>query len=55
MLNHAFLIIAHDSPELLRRIIDNLRAPNHFFFVHLDKKVDRQSFMMGGGTVYRQY
>lgn len=44
MLNHAFLIIAHDSPELLQRIVDKLAAPNHFFFVHLDKKVDRHLF-----------
>lgn len=34
---HAFLIIAHDSPDLLQRIIDRLEAPNHFVFVHYDK------------------
>ena len=27
MLNHAFLIIAHDSPELLKRIINNVKVP----------------------------
>jgi len=53
MLNHAFLIIAHDSPELLKRVIDNLRAPNHYFFIHLDKKTDIQLFnSMGGGVNY---
>ena len=26
MLNHAFLIIAHDSPELLKRIINNVKV-----------------------------
>lgn len=37
-MNHAFLIMAHDSPELLVRIINRLEAPNHFFFIYLDKK-----------------
>lgn len=37
-MNHAFLIMAHDSPELLQRIINNIQAPNHYVFVHLDKK-----------------
>lgn len=32
MLNHAFLIIAHDSPELLKRIINNVKVPNHYVF-----------------------
>ena len=36
-MNHAFLILAHDSPELLQRIVDRIQAPNHFVFVHLDK------------------
>lgn len=37
-MNHAFLVIAHDSPELLQRIIDRLETSNHFVFVHYDKK-----------------
>lgn len=37
-MNHAFLILAHDSPELLQRIVDKLEAPNHYIFIHLDKK-----------------
>lgn len=37
-MNHAFLIIAYDSPQLLQRIIDRLETPNHFVFVHYDKK-----------------
>ena len=37
-MNHAFLILAHDSPELLQRIVDRLEAPNHYIFIHLDKK-----------------
>ena len=37
-MNHAFLIEAHDSPELLQRIVDRLNAPNHYLFIHLDGK-----------------
>jgi len=37
-MNHAFLIVAHDSPELLQRIVKRLEAPNHYIFIHLDKK-----------------
>jgi hypothetical protein len=37
-MNHAFLVIAHDSPCFLQRIIDRIEAPNHFVFVHYDKK-----------------
>lgn len=37
-MNHAFLILAHDSPKLLQRIVDRLESPNHYFFIHLDKK-----------------
>lgn len=46
MLNHAFLIIAHDSPELLKRIINNVKVPNHYVFIHLDKNADQQRFNM---------
>ena len=52
MLNHAFLIIAHDSPELLERIIGKIKAPNHYIFIHLDQKADIGKFeyiaSMGG-------
>lgn len=37
-LNHAFLIVAHDYPEQLAEIVHLLDAPNHFFFIHIDKK-----------------
>lgn len=36
MPNHAFLIMAHKSPELFGRIVKMLARPNHFFFVHID-------------------
>lgn len=47
-MNHAFLILAHDSPELLQRIVNRLKAPNHYIFIHLDiKSKDRR--VSGGG------
>ena len=39
-MNHAFLIIAHNYPELLGEIIKILQSPNHYFFINIDKKVD---------------
>lgn len=44
MLNHAFLIIAHNNPLLLKRIVYKLQKSNHFFFVHIDKKVTLDPF-----------
>ena len=38
MLQHAFLMMVHKSPELFSRIVHILAAPNHYFFVHIDKK-----------------
>ena len=35
---HAFLILAHCNPEFLARLINSLVSPNHYFFVHIDKK-----------------
>lgn len=37
-MNHAFLILAHDSPDLLQRLVDRIQADNHYVFIHLDKK-----------------
>lgn len=37
-MNHAFLIQAHNQPQLLKLIVDLLDAPNHFFFIHIDLK-----------------
>ena len=53
MLNHAFLVMAHDSPKLLERIIDRLKASNHFFFIHLDQKADigKFEYVARGGKV----
>ena len=38
MLNHAFLIMVHKQPELFGRIVHELAAKNHYFFVHIDLK-----------------
>ena len=38
MLNHAFLIMTHKSPELLSRIVHHLAQDNHYFFIHVDKR-----------------
>ncbi|MDR1737289.1 MAG: beta-1,6-N-acetylglucosaminyltransferase [Candidatus Symbiothrix sp.] len=35
---HAFLILAHAHPEQLEEIVGLLSAPNHYFFIHIDKK-----------------
>lgn len=40
MKNHAFLILAHNQPELLSRIVSVLMAQNHYFFIHVDAKCD---------------
>lgn len=56
MLNHAFLIETHDSPELLQRIVDRLNTPNHFFFIHLDGKSSVNKIdttRIGGGGIYQ--
>jgi len=46
MLQHAFLIMVHKSPELFGRIVHILARENHHFFVHLDRKTkDEEKFM----------
>lgn len=37
-LNHAFLITAHAYPEQLKDIVGLLSAPNHYFFINIDRK-----------------
>ncbi len=39
MLQHAFLMMVHKSPELFGRIVHILAKENHHFFIHIDKKV----------------
>ncbi|MDR1682038.1 MAG: beta-1,6-N-acetylglucosaminyltransferase, partial [Candidatus Symbiothrix sp.] len=35
---HAFLLQVHAYPKQLEALIDLLKAPNHYFFIHVDKK-----------------
>lgn len=44
MLNHAFIIQVHKQPELFKRIVKRLAAPNHYIFVNVDKKVSDTAF-----------
>lgn len=37
-MRHAFLIIAHERPEALRRLISEIDSPEADIFVHIDKK-----------------
>lgn len=43
-MNHAFLIMAYNEPMLLARIVDRLKAPNHYMFIHIDKKSNIEEF-----------
>lgn len=38
MRKHAYLIMAHDSPELLLMLVKLLDFENHDFYIHIDKK-----------------
>jgi hypothetical protein len=40
----AYLILAHQNPGLLGRLIGRLTSPNADFFVHVDKKSDITPF-----------
>ena len=44
MLKHGFLIMAHKYPEQFKDIINMLNAPNHYFFVNIDKKNNMEDF-----------
>lgn len=43
-MNHAFIIQVHQFPNLLRRSLKIMEAPNHYFFVHVDSKCDKKPF-----------
>lgn len=44
MINHAFLLLVHNQPNLLRRLLKQLENSNHHFFIHVDKRADKASF-----------
>lgn len=37
-MNHLFIIQAHSQLSLLRNLVEELNAPNHYFLIHMDKK-----------------
>ena len=39
-MRHAFLIIAHDNPEILYAQLEALDSENNDFYYHLDKRMN---------------
>lgn len=39
-----YILLVHDQPELLRRIISKLSHPISYFYIHIDKNTDIQPF-----------
>lgn len=37
-MKHGFMIMTHAFPEQLEEIVNLLEAPNHYFFINIDKK-----------------
>ena len=46
-MKYAFLILAHEDPDHLRRLIHALDDPHFDFYVHVDRKVDQADFRFG--------
>lgn len=47
-MKHGFMIMAHGNFGQLKEIISSLAAPNHYFFINIDKKVPMVD--LGGAT-----
>lgn len=45
-MKHAYLIMAHNEPEILQRLIHLLDCPENDIFVHIDKKSDIRQFAL---------
>lgn len=43
-MKHAYLIIAHSEPTLLRKLIELIDDPRNDIFLHIDKKADIRQF-----------
>ena len=43
-MNISYIILAHESPFQLRRLVDRLASQQVYFYIHIDKKVDIQPF-----------
>lgn len=44
MLRHAYLVLAHNNPTQLARLLSRLNSPQCWFFVHIDKKAPLEQF-----------
>lgn len=44
MSHHAFLIMAHEKPMVLERLVAALDHPDNGIFIHIDKKCDMERF-----------
>ncbi|MCL1868326.1 MAG: beta-1,6-N-acetylglucosaminyltransferase [Paludibacter sp.] len=44
MLQKTYIVLAHKTPEQLKRLIDKINDENSFFFIHIDKKSDIEPF-----------
>jgi len=41
----AYLILVHNQPEQLKRLVDRLSAPGVHFYIHVDRKADIKKFI----------
>ena len=53
-MNHAFLIQAHNQPQLLKLIVDLLDSSNHFFYIHIDLKSKKEMYQSEEITLLAQ-
>lgn len=44
-MKHAFLLQVHKYPEQVAEIVSLLSAPNHYFFINVDRKVNVAPFV----------
>lgn len=44
MVKHAYLIIVHNEPELLQKLIDLIDDSRNDIYIHIDKKIDATQF-----------
>ena len=43
----SYLVLAHNTPNHLRRLVHALESPNSVFFIHVDRKFDISPFEEG--------
>ena len=40
-----YIILAHQKPKQLSKLISVIQSESTFFFLHIDKRADKQSFL----------